>query len=200
MEQTNYTETMPVNAKKIAFINGLIWAVINIFILLAVYYAMPNLLGNMAFAVVTFVISLGLAIYFVLDLRKKIGGYWSFREALSNIFIMFFVQHLVYTLFVLAFGKFIEPSYAHHMREITLNTSVEMAETFGGGNQEVIDQMIEEAEKSVEKQLNPSFSDFSLALGIAVIMYFVGALIFAAIFKRERPMFAAVREDELDEE
>ena len=88
MEQTNYTETMPVNAKKIAFINGLIWAVINIFILLAVYYAMPNLLGNMAFAVVTFVISLGLAIYFVLDLRKKIGGYWSFREALSNIFIM----------------------------------------------------------------------------------------------------------------
>lgn len=200
MEQTYYSEPLAVNAKKIALINGLIWAGISVFILLASFYAMPNLLGNMAFGVVSFLISLGLAIYFVLDLRKKVGGYWTFREALSHIFIMFIVQHVVYTLFVLAFGKFIEPAYADHMREVTLNASVEMAEAFGGGNQEVIDQMIEEAEKSVEKQLNPSVSDFSLALGIAVIMYFIGALIFAAIFKRERPMFAAVRENEQDEE
>lgn len=194
-------ETGAVNAKKIAFINALAWAAINIFILLATYYAMPNLLGNMAFGIVSLLISLGLAIYFTLDLRKKIGGYWTFREALSNIFIMFIVQHLVYTLFVLAFGKFIEPAYETHMREVTLNASVEMAETFGGGNQEMIDDMIAEAEKNLDKQFSPTISEFLLSLGIAAIMYFVGALIFGAIFKRERPMFATVSEDdELDEE
>lgn len=185
-----------VNAKKIAFINGLVWTGINLFILLVTYYAMPQLLGNAAYGIVSMVISLGLAIYFTLDLRKKVGGYWSFKEALSNIFIMFFVQQLLYTALVLGFGKYVEPAYNDYMREVTLNASVQMAEAFGGGDSEMVDNMIAEAEASVEKSLNPSFMDFIQAQAIAVIVCFILALIFAAIFKRERPVFAQVVEDE----
>lgn len=195
-QQTQDTENVTVNAKKAALQNGLIWAAISIFIFLATYYAMPNLFGNFSFGIVSFLISLGLGIYFVLDLRKKVGGYWSFKEALSNIFIMFLVQYLTYTLFVMAYGKWIEPAYIDHMREVSLNTTVEMAERFGGGNQETIDQMIAEAEKSIEKSLNPSLTDFLQSTGIAIILYFVGALIFAAIFKRERPVFAPVSDED----
>jgi hypothetical protein len=196
MNTYNETEHEAVNPKKVALMNGVIMAVINIFIFLITYYAMPDILGNYAFGIGLLLVSIGLAVYFTLDLRKKIGGYWSFREALSNIFILFIVQYLIYTLFVMAFGKFIEPAYIDKMREISLNATVEVAERFGGGNQEAIDQMIAEAEKSIEKSLNPTFMEFLQSAGISMIMYFVGALIFAAIFKRERPVFATVSDEE----
>lgn len=197
MNANNYeTEHESVNAKKAAFINGLIFGVISIFIFLITYYAFPDLFGNFTFGIISFLISIGLAIFFTLDLRKKIGGYWSFKEALSNIFILLITQYLSYTLFVMAFGKFIEPAYIDHMREVSLNATVEVAERFGGGNQEAIDKMIEEAEKSIEQSLNPTFMQFLQATGITMIMYFVGALIFAAIFKRERPVFAQITDEE----
>lgn len=182
------------SAKRIAITNAAIWAVINIIIFLLVYYASPSMMANPAFGIITIAIGIGLAIYFTIDLRKKIGGYWSFREALGNIFLMFFVQVIVYTIFTTAFAKWIEPGYANMMREATLNATTQMAEAFSS-DQEVIDKMIEEAEKSIEKQVNPGFMDFIQGLAIAAIFYFIGALIFAAIFKRERPVFAPVSEE-----
>jgi hypothetical protein len=190
---TNLNSEEKANVRKIAITNALIWAVINIIIFLLAYYAAPTLMANPTFGFITIAIGIGLAIYFTLDLRKKIGGYWSFREALGNIFLMFFVQMVIYTAFATAFAKWIEPEYANMMRDATLNATTKMAEAFSS-DQEVIDKMIEEAEKNVEKQVNPGFMDFIQGLAIAAIFYFIGALIFAAIFKRERPVFAPVEE------
>lgn len=192
---TNLNTEENVSAKRVAITNALIWAAINIIIFLLVYYASPTLMANPAFGFITIAVGIGLAIYFTIDLRKKIGGYWSFREALGNIFLMFFVQVVIYTAFTTAFAKWIEPGYADLMRETALNATTEMAETFSS-DQEVIDKMIEEAEKSIEKQVNPSLMDFLQGLAIAAIFYFIGALIFAAIFKRERPVFTPVDVDE----
>jgi len=187
---TNLNTEEKTSAKRFAINNALVWAVINIVIFLLVYYASPTLMANPAFSFITMAIGIGLAIYFTIDLRKKIGGYWSFREALGNIFLMFFVQVVIYTAFTTAFAKWIEPEYANMMREVALNATTEMAEAFSS-DQEAIDEMIAEAEKSVEKQVNPGFMDFVQGLAIAAIFYFIGALIFAAIFKRDRPVFAA---------
>src|SRR5690606_21668718 len=178
---TNLNNEENVNAKKIAVTNALIWAVINIILFLLVYYASPTSMANPVFGIITIAIGIGLAIYFTLDFRKKIGGYWSFREALGNIFLMFFVQVLVYTVFTTAFAKWIEPEYANMMREATLNATTKMAETFSS-DQETIDTMIEEAEKRIEKQINPGLMDFVQGIAITAIFYFIGALIFAAIF------------------
>jgi len=195
MTTTPNSETIAPNAKKIAVNNALIWAVINIIIFLLIYYAAPSLMGNFAYGLIQLAIGIGLAIYFTIDLRKKIGGYWSFREALSNIFVMFIVQVVVVTLFTIAFAKWIEPSYADTMREITLNATTRMAETLTS-DQDQIDKIIEEAEKNIEKQVNPGFMDVVQGLAMAAIFYFIGALIFAAIFKRERPVFTPVGDDE----
>lgn len=187
------TEEKP-NARRIAITNALIWAIINIIIFLLVYYAQPTLMGNFAYGIIQLAIGIGLAVYFTLDLRKKIGGYWSFREALGLIFLMFFVQVVIVTLFTTAFGKWIEPTYADTIRDISLNATTRMAETMTS-DQEQIDKIIEEAEKNIEKQVNPSIVDLVQGLAIAVIFYFVGALIFAAIFKRTPPVFAPVEEE-----
>jgi len=182
------------NARKIAINNALIWALINIIIFLLVYYASPSLMGNFAYVFIQLAVAIGLAIYFILDLRKKIGGYWSFREALGHIFLMFMIQAVVVTLFTAVFGKWIEPSYADTMREISLNATTRMAETFSS-DQEQIDKIIEDAEKNIEKQVNPGVMDILKGLAIGAIFYFIGALIFAAIFKRNPPVFAPVEEE-----
>ncbi|MBK1439285.1 DUF4199 domain-containing protein [Parapedobacter sp. ISTM3] len=191
---TNLNTAEKVNPRKIAVNNALIWAAINVIIFLLVYYASPATLASPVFGFISIAVGIGLAVYFTLDLRKKIGGYWSFREALGNIFLMFFVQVVIYTLFTTAFAKWIEPDYANMMREASLNATTRMAEAFSS-DQEVIDKMIEEAEKSIEKQVNPSLVDLIQGLAIAAIVYFIGALIFAAIFKRNPPIFAQVDEE-----
>lgn len=198
--QTHQPEDARNNTRKIAATNGLIWAAINIVIFLFTYYARPQLFGNMSYGIVTFLLGLALSIYFILDVRKKIGGYWSFRVALSHIFVLFFVQYVAFYLFTVGFPRFIEPGYTDVIRDIRLNSITEIAETFGAGDQDQIDQVIEQAEAALENELNPTFSFILQTMAMSVIMYFIGALIFAAIFKRERPVFAPVAADETDPE
>lgn len=191
---TNLNTEEKVSAKKVAITNALIWAVINIIIFLLVYYASPTLLSNAAYGIVTFAISIGLAIYFIKDIRTKIGGYWSFRTALKFIFLLFFVQMALTLGFSTVFGKWIEPSYTEWRLEEARNQAVIQAEQMTS-DQDQVDEMIAKSEKWSKMLIDPSLKDFTAILAIMAIFYFVGAMIFAAIFKRERPVFAPVDDE-----
>lgn len=177
-----------VDPKKSAFTNGLIWAAINIAIFLVIYYVKPDLMGSFAFMGISIVIGIGLAVYFSIELRKQVGGYWSFKEALSSIFIMFFTQALIVFFFTIIFGKFIEPDYSVKMKEISESTATAMFEKMGA-DQETVDKAMAEMEKSWESQFNPGIMDILKSIAFIAIGYFIGALIFAAIFKKEQPLF-----------
>jgi hypothetical protein len=185
MDSTLHTTVDP---KKAAFTNGLIWAAINIAIFLVVYYVKPDLMGSFAFMGLSIVIGIGLAVYFCMDLRKQVGGYWTFKQALSAIFLMFFTQALLVFFFTIIFGKFIEPDYAVKMKEISENTATQMFEKMSA-DQETIDKAMVEMEKSWDSQFNPGLTDILKSLAFIAIGYFIGALIFAAIFKKEQPVF-----------
>ncbi|WP_374163467.1 DUF4199 domain-containing protein [Arcticibacter sp. MXS-1] len=180
--------------RKAAVMNGLIWSFINIVLFLIVYYVKPDLMGSMWWGIFSFVLALVLAVYFSLDLRKKAGGFWSFKEALSMIFTMFIVSALIVYLFTVVFGKFLEPNYVTTMKEITTNNTVKMFEKMGM-DQDAIDKATKDVEVKMEKQFNPGLSDLLISIGTMVIIYFVGALIFAAIFKKQRPYTVPVTEE-----
>jgi hypothetical protein len=182
------------DTRKSAVTNGIIWAIINIALFLVVFYVKPDLMGSFAWQAVQLLIGLGLAVYFCLDLRKKAGGYWTFKEALSNIFIMFLVPALIVFFFTIIFAKYLEPDYAVRMQQIMENSTIKMYESMGM-DQEKIDEAMEKNEVMFEKQLNPGFGDLLLGIGTIVIMYFIGALIFAAIFKKDPPLFTKVVEE-----
>ncbi len=192
METIVQFETDP---KKLALTNALIWAAINIALFLLVYYTKPDLMGSFWFAGISIAIALGLAVYFCIDIRKKIGGYWSFKEALGSIFIMFFTQAIIVLFFSTIFGKFIEPSYPAKMKEIASSSAQRMMEKMGM-DQDQIDKAMTETEVKFEKQFNPGVKDLLITIATSAIMYFIGALIFAAIFKKEQPIFASTTEDE----
>jgi hypothetical protein len=76
------------NLNKAASTNGLTIGILSTAIGVVTFYMFPSLLGSISFGIGTLVISLVIYVFFTLDLRKKIGGFWSFREALKGIFLM----------------------------------------------------------------------------------------------------------------
>jgi len=181
--------------RKAALNNALIWAVISIALFLIVYYVKPDLMGSFTWGIIQLVIGIGLAVWLCLDLRKKAGGYWTFRSALSHIFLMFFVQALIVFLFTIIFAKFLEPSFVDKMKVISQNTTEQMLEKMGM-DQDKIDEALKESEKQIEKQFNPGVSEMLVGIGTVAIMYFIGALIFAAIFKKDPPVFREMKSEE----
>jgi len=176
------------SAKSLAIKYGLIWTVINILVFLFVYYIVPDFMGTWKHSIIQFIVGIGLAVYFTLEIRKQIGGFWSFTEALKTTFVLFIIPTILLYFFSLIFGKWIEPSYPAKITEISLNVTTELYESITD-DQEVIDQAILETEQALEKQFDPSFMDVVKSVMFSVLIYFVGSMIWAAIFKKERPIF-----------
>ncbi len=176
-----------VNLKQEALKNGAIWGAINIVMFLVTWYGMPSLMSSYVYMGITVVIGIVLAVFFCIDLRKKAGGYWSFSQALWPIVGMFLMNMTIVLVFTLAFGKFIDPTYPVKMKEASMENTAKMMESFGGGDEAMVSEQMSKADERFEKQFNPGFKEFIFQYGMAAIFYFIGALIFAAIFKRNNP-------------
>ena len=183
------------NLNKAASTNGVIIGILSTVIGVVTYYVFPSLLGSMSFGIGTLVVSLLIYVFFTIDLRKKIGGFWTFKEALKGIFLMSFIAGLIYSLANVVFYKFIEPGA---FEKIAGFMESGMSQTFEnmGMEQEKIDEAVAKQIEGIKAQYDPTFAQFFKNLGIAVIIQFVMSLIFAAIFKKETPVFASTAEEE----
>lgn len=195
METEVHDQHNDVSSKQLALKFGLAWAGINIVVFLLIYYGLPQIIGSWKHSLIQIFVGLGLAIYFTLEIRKQIGGFWTYREAISSIFVLFIVPSIILFFFSLVFGKWVDPNYNAIIMEASLNTTTELMESLSD-DQELIDKSIEEAEIALEKQLNPSIGDVFKSLAFSVLAYFIVALIWAAIFKRDRPVFMTRTEAE----
>jgi hypothetical protein len=184
-----------VNIRSLAIKNGLIWGAISVVVFLAMYYISVDMMASYFGTTISLLISLGLAIFFCLDMRKQIGGYWSFKEALLNIFIMFLISVAISYAFTILFGKYIEPGYPVAMKEKIMAKTESVFKSVGIDDSKLSEQM-DELSENLDKQLNPTFAQAVRGFGITAIMYFIGALIFAAIFKKERPITFVSQEPE----
>ena len=187
-------EETPENLNQLAAKNGLIVGLIGFVITILTYYMAPALLGSPMYGIALMFVSLILYIIFTLDLRKKIGGYWSFKDALRGIFLMGFVAGIVGLAANYIFYNVIEPNAYD---KISGFVSQGLSETYEklGMNQEQIDDTIEKMQDSLKSQYSPTILDLLKSLGLAILLEFVLSLIFAAIFKKDRPVFAEVSED-----
>ncbi|HEY0669932.1 MAG TPA: DUF4199 domain-containing protein [Sphingobacteriaceae bacterium] len=176
------------NLNKAATTNGITVGVISLTIGVLTYYVMPSLMGSTFYGIGVMVFLLGVYIFFTFDLRKKVGGYWSFKEALKGIFLMAVVSGLITTIGNAIFYKFIEPGAYEKISGYVVNGLSSTYESIGM-DQEKIDSTIEKVEESLKKQFNPSLADVFKGLGISILTGFIMSLIFAAIFKKERPIF-----------
>jgi hypothetical protein len=188
-------ENSVVNLKREALKNGAIWGAINIVIFLVTWYVMPSLMSSYFYSGLLMVIGILLAVFFCIDMRKKAGGYWTFSEALWNIFVMFVLSMGIFYVFGIVFGKYIDPTYPTTMKELVM-TKTETTLKSMGMDETVTAEAMEKTSENLDKQFTPNFSQAVVGFGIAAVVYFIGALIFALIFKRSNPNPFAFQEEE----
>lgn len=178
-----------IDLNKNAINNGVIIAILMVAIQLITYYAAPQLLGATWYGIVITLVSVIVYVLFTFDLRKKIGGYWSFKDALKGIFIMSLIANVVTSVFNFVFYRFIEPDAYEKVKGYVVEGMTATFEKMGMSGDK-LDEAVEKTAESLKSQYMPSPLDFIKNLVIAIIVGFIISLIFAAIFKKEPPMFA----------
>jgi hypothetical protein len=129
-------------------------------------------------------------VFFCLDIRKKVGGYWSFKQATTGIFIMFFMAYVVQSIGRdVIFAKFIEPNMVQKTQEAVMNATTAMLEKTGA-DQAQIDDKKASIQKQFDQQTNVTVGKVIQGIAITIILIFVLALIFGAIVKKDPPLFA----------
>ena len=107
---------------------------------------------------------------------------------------MAFISGLVSIIFNFIFYKFIEPGA---YEKIAVHITEGLTSTFEnlGMQQEQIDEAVEKQLEAMKGQFDPTFTDLAKNFGIAILVQFIMSLIFAAIFKKEQPVFIASTEE-----
>lgn len=127
-------------------------------------------------------------IFFCFDARKRIGGYWTFRQATTAIFIMFMVAYIVQSI-----GQdVIFPRIEKDVPAKTEKAYIDASESFKskpGANAKQIDQNIADIKKSFSDQKAATAGSIVQGIVFSIILVFVLSMIFAALFKRDPPLY-----------
>ena len=184
--------------QKKAALSGLVFGVISLVIGIAALYVIADT-NSMAVVigspiVLSFILPIILAVYFCLNLRKQVGGYWSFREATSGIFVLFISAYLVYSAGNYVFAKAVDPNINKAVKENIVNVTERFASEQDIPTEQ-IDEKIEEMRDQLAEEHTQTAGKIFQSVVFAIIIIFVGSLIFAPIFKKDPPVFAVTDED-----
>lgn len=186
------------NVKRKAVSLGLILGVVSFVLGVISLIIVKNGTGLFTVGLSTFFVTYGgfiaLSCYFSVLLRKSIGGYWDFSTALKNIFIMLAISGVLSTIASSAMNV-VYPTLQEEAMDNMLNVTIEGLEAMGAPDEQ-IDATVESIEEQREMLGTLSIGQVIKGLAISLILYFVFALILAAIFKKERPVFIQPKGDE----
>lgn len=182
-------ETLEQKIRKNALNSGLLFGLICLVLGIFTFYFITSMVTSIWLVIsgpVIFSILLPIVIliFFCIDLRKKIGGFWNFKQATTGVFIMLFVTWVISSVGTnLIFAKFIEPDMTQKTQIAVMNASISMMEK-SNVDQAKIDDQRDAMQKKFDEQKNPTIGKMIEGWAIAIIFIFVFALIFGAIFKR----------------
>ncbi len=188
-------ENLDKQIKKQSINFGLVLGVISLTLSILTYYLIINSTSSMVFIIagpiiLSFIIPIVLVVLLCLDFRKKIGGFWVFKQAVTGFFIMFLIAFAIKTVGNdLIFAKFIEPNMFQKTQSAMMEATVSMLEK-SGAEQTVIDDKKQEIEKQLNEQKTIGTGKIILDYGISILFIFVLALIFGAIFKKNPILIA----------
>ncbi|SFC60584.1 Protein of unknown function [Parapedobacter composti] len=193
MEQQTLESRIKKEGASLGVSFGIIMAVIGILTMYWLVSSSSFIVTSFGSIVFVYIIPLIIGILFCIRLRKNIGGYWTFKQALVGIFVMFLVSWALSTAVGLVFERFIEPDIRERMLMNVQNNLITFLE-----NQQVPDEDIDKATASIDQAIegaaNMTWGQQFKSYAIMIIVQFVVAMIFAAIFKRNPPMFAVYDE------
>lgn len=175
-------------------------------ILLAVSIATIYLVADVALSPVSLLLTMffskiivpvGLGIAFVLWLRRTLGGYWNLKQATTGVFFMFYMASLInYIGYDITFAHVVSPATVRQAGENTINIYEQAQRMTKVPNKEA-QATIKNMRDSLSQGYTITVSTVLSYLITSVLLVFVVSLIFAALLKREPPVYRQQRtEDE----
>ncbi|WP_428329556.1 DUF4199 domain-containing protein [Mucilaginibacter sp.] len=142
----------------------------------------------------SFILPIIMVVVFCYVSRKKIGGYWSFRQATTGIFIMFIIAYVFQVIGRdLIFAKLIEPKMVEKTEAAFIRES-DIMKTTPGANKKQIDDNINGIKQNLAQQKNITVGQVISGTGINIVLIFVVALIFGTLFKKDPPVYYSAEE------
>lgn len=178
--------------RKDALKNGLILGGVLLVLDILALYILANsqsiFLVFVAYLFGYLIIPVVAAVLLIKNLRTKIGGYWTLRQATSGIFIMFFSGYLISSAGSFLFVRFIQPLIALQAKD---NFVILITGFFNriNADPDKVDELVENIELQFNAAGQSGAGALISSLLSSIIVLFIAALIFAAIFKKERPVF-----------
>jgi hypothetical protein len=181
--------------KKKGLIKGLFLGVIVVIMHISSFYYMTGTVDSHPLLVLpgsfifTIVIPLICIILFTLNIRKSIGGYWSFRQAATAIFIMLFTTCILLTIGRdILFVKLVEPQMVRKIGGVMVESRMRKDQLDGLTQAQIAkDLVVTKANFNMPANVNP-WTIVASNLPENIILTFVLAIIFTAIFKKDRPL------------
>jgi hypothetical protein len=177
--------------RKAAVNNGVVLGIISCILGMAMLYLLA---GTSAMAAIIaapvgyLVVLIVIDAVFSIDLRKKAGGYWRFREAVSGIFTMLLIAYLLSTIVSTIFTQVIDKDVNSRMKD-NMAGVMETFMTNQGADPAAIDTAVANMKADVEKRSEVfSLSMFTSFLTTTIFLFTL-ALILAAILKKESPLY-----------
>ncbi|MCZ4244398.1 DUF4199 domain-containing protein [Pedobacter punctiformis] len=173
---------------KYGLILGVVFFVLGLVSLYLMQSADSFIVMTMVYPVIfQLLIPLIVVIFICKYLRKQIGGYWTFKQALKSIFLVFFIGWLFSYGLNLVYTKLIDNTITEKMQDHMKENFVTFMKK-QNVDDEKIDKEVAKLDEQFAKQTQLSAPTVFKNVTIAISIIFVIALIFAAIFKRERPL------------
>lgn len=167
--------------------NGLVLGAIQVVMLFVSYImGIDFMMQNWWIIFQTYLIPIGLVVYFVLEFRKLRGGYATFKESFSVAFGILAAAGFILTFFSILLYNFIDVDFAIMYKEASIEKFYQMMQGFGVPEAEIDENIL-----ILEEQ--DTFSVTSLARDYFFSLPFLimGSLIIAAFIKRNKPEFEA---------
>lgn len=162
-----------------------------------VFYIINPVLQYTSLLVLLFTVVLGIALIVVLaiDIRKKIGGFWSFGKAYVSLMIMSVVAILIGILLGFIIFKFVDPTMPGKVNDALADVTQQRLEKFGMQQDQIDVAMKPFTNGENLAKLQPTLFNEAKNFLIALIGYGIVNLIIAAIIKKKPPMFATIDAD-----
>lgn len=133
------------------------------------------------------VISIALIVIFGIEIRKALGGYWSFGEAFRGLMTMSIFIIILTILYGFVLFKFVDPDMPAKINDASEAVMSQRLAKMGM-DQEKIDQTTKMFENGEFKaKLAPTFKNEATAFCFSVLFYVILNLIVAACIKKQRP-------------
>ena len=179
--------------KKKGLVKGLILGCIVVVVNILSFYYMTGTVESHPLLVLpgsfilTIVIPLITIILFTLNIRKSIGGYWSFRQAVTAIFIMLFTTYIMLTIGRdILFVKLVEPNMVQKIGGVMVESRM-LKDRLDGMPQAQITQDLAFEKKNFSVQADNGQWAIVESIPENILITFVLAVMLSAIFKKERP-------------